>query len=47
MLPREAARSFNSLDFVFEIGSGSPLPLINALNYGDLWTVLVRVDRQT
>ena len=26
-LPREAARSFNSLNFAFEIGSGSPLPL--------------------
>jgi hypothetical protein len=25
--PREAARSFNSLIFTFEIGSGSPLPL--------------------
>jgi hypothetical protein len=27
LLPREAARSFNSLSFAFEIGSGRPLPL--------------------
>jgi hypothetical protein len=46
-LPREAARSFNSLKFAFEIGSGSPLPLIIALDNGYLWTVLGRVYRQT
>ena len=43
--PRDAARSFNSLDFAFEIGSGSPLPLISAWYDGYLWTYSVRVCR--
>src|SRR5215475_14492968 len=31
--PREAARSFNSLNFFFEIRSGSPLPLYYCLSW--------------
>ena len=44
--PREAARSFNSLEFSLRFGSGSPLPLINACYSGDFWLFPVRVYRQ-
>src|SRR6185369_13842420 len=45
--PREAARSFNSLDFSLRFGSGSPLPLINACYFDDSRILVVRVYRQT
>jgi hypothetical protein len=44
--PREAARSYNSREFSLEFGSGSPLPLINALYNGYLWTSRVRGYRR-
>src|SRR6185369_2636289 len=44
--PREAARSFNSLEFSLRFGSGSPLPLINACYSGDFRLFPVRVYRQ-
>ena len=45
-LPREAARSFNSLNLLLRFGSGSPLPLINAWCDADLWAFPGRVYRQ-
>lgn len=44
--PREAARSLQVSDFALRFGSGSPLPLINALYNGYLWTSRVRGYRR-
>jgi len=46
-LPGKLPAPTNLREFFVEIGSGSPLPLIIAWCNGYLWTVLVRVRRQT
>ena len=44
--PREAARSFNSLEFALRFGSGSPLPRINAASCAGYRTFAFRVSRR-